>query len=64
MVLRRSTDNGKTWQDQQIVRQDPAPHGYGDPSFVVDRQTGRIYARRSPFIRRFQPHVSLADRSC
>lgn len=43
MVLRRSTDNGATWQDQQIVRQDPAPHGYGDPSFVVDRQTGRIF---------------------
>jgi sialidase-1 len=43
MVLRRSTDNGKTWQDQQIVRQDPAPQGYGDPSLLVDRRTGRIF---------------------
>lgn len=43
MMLRRSTDNGQTWQDQQIVRQDPAPHGYGDPSLLVDRQTGRIF---------------------
>ncbi|MFF0341529.1 exo-alpha-sialidase [Kribbella sp. NPDC004875] len=43
MVVRRSTDNGVTWQDQQIVRQDPAPHRYGDPSFVVDRRTGRIF---------------------
>jgi sialidase-1 len=43
IVLRRSTDNGRTWQDQTIVRDDPAPHGYGDPSLVVDRVTGRIF---------------------
>lgn len=43
MVVRRSTDNGRTWQAQQIVREDPAPHGYGDPSLVVDHQTGRIF---------------------
>ncbi|NIK58581.1 exo-alpha-sialidase [Kribbella shirazensis] len=43
IVLRRSTDNGKTWQEQQIVRQDPAPQGYGDPSLIVDRVTGRIF---------------------
>jgi sialidase-1 len=43
IVLRRSTDNGQTWQDQTIVRDDPAPHGYGDPSLVVDKVTGRIF---------------------
>ncbi|GGB44236.1 hypothetical protein GCM10011492_39140 [Flexivirga endophytica] len=43
MIIRRSTDGGKTWQKQQVVRQDPAPHGYGDPSLLVDKDTGRIF---------------------
>ncbi|HET8600591.1 MAG TPA: sialidase family protein, partial [Segeticoccus sp.] len=43
MVIRRSTDDGRTWQTQQVVREDPAPHGYGDPSLVVDHDTGRIF---------------------
>ncbi|WAC94794.1 exo-alpha-sialidase [Streptomyces sp. NA13] len=43
IVLRRSTDGGATWQPQQIVRKDPAPQGYGDPSLLVDRETGRIF---------------------
>ncbi|MFF1357846.1 exo-alpha-sialidase [Streptomyces sp. NPDC058297] len=43
IVLRRSTDDGRTWQSQSIVRKDPAPHGYGDPSLLVDRRTGRIF---------------------
>jgi sialidase-1 len=43
IVLRRSTDGGTSWQDQQIVRTDPVPQGYGDPSLIVDRQTGRIF---------------------
>lgn len=42
-VLRRSTDGGRTWTTQQVVRADAAPHGYGDPSFVVDHRTGRIF---------------------
>lgn len=41
--LRRSTDGGRTWQTQQIVRSDPAPKGYGDPSLLVDGRTGRIF---------------------
>ncbi|WLQ51799.1 exo-alpha-sialidase [Streptomyces poriferorum] len=43
VVLRRSTDGGTTWQAQQVVRKDPAPQGYGDPSLLVDRTTGRIF---------------------
>lgn len=43
VVLRRSTDGGATWQPQQVVRKDAAPQGYGDPSLLVDRTTGRIF---------------------
>lgn len=43
IVLRRSDDGGKTFGDQIIVRGGDADHGYGDPSFVVDRRTGRIF---------------------
>ncbi|MFI6938490.1 exo-alpha-sialidase [Streptomyces sp. NPDC050418] len=43
VVLRRSTDGGATWQAQHTVRKDAAPKGYGDPSFLVDRETGRIF---------------------
>jgi sialidase-1 len=41
--MRRSTDGGATWQAQQVVRKDAAPKGYGDPSLLVDRVTGRIF---------------------
>ncbi|MGV9291345.1 exo-alpha-sialidase [Streptomyces sp. NPDC003719] len=43
IVLRRSTDGGATWQAQQVVRKDAAPKGYGDPSLLVDRETGRVF---------------------
>ncbi|MEO7101810.1 MAG: sialidase family protein [Gemmatimonadaceae bacterium] len=43
IVLRRSRDGGRTFGDQIIVRAGDADHGYGDPSFVVDRRTGRIF---------------------
>ncbi|WP_399881784.1 exo-alpha-sialidase [Streptomyces sp. BBFR51] len=43
VVLRRSTDGGATWQAQQVVRKDAAPKGYGDPSLLVDRETGRVF---------------------
>ncbi|GHD86314.1 exo-alpha-sialidase [Streptomyces naganishii] len=43
IVLRRSTDGGATWQAQQVVRKDPAPNGYGDPSLLVDRESGRVF---------------------
>ncbi|PAK25968.1 neuramidase [Streptomyces sp. alain-838] len=43
VVVRRSTDGGSTWQAQQVVRKEAAPKGYGDPSLLVDRETGRIF---------------------
>ncbi|MDI3388478.1 exo-alpha-sialidase [Streptomyces sp. B-S-A8] len=43
IVLRRSTDGGATWQAQQTIRKDAAPKGYGDPSLLVDRETGRVF---------------------
>ncbi|MFB6780399.1 exo-alpha-sialidase [Streptomyces sp. NPDC056352] len=43
IVLRRSTDGGVTWQAQQVVRKEAAPNGYGDPSLLTDRTTGRIF---------------------
>lgn len=42
-LLRRSTDGGKTWKPAQIVRSAPKPAGFGDPSLLVDRATGRIF---------------------
>ncbi|MFD4338025.1 exo-alpha-sialidase [Streptomyces anulatus] len=43
LVIRRSTDGGRTWTQQQVVRRDAAPKGYSDPSLIVDRQTGRVF---------------------
>lgn len=43
LVIRRSTDNGATWRDRQVVRTADAPLGFGDPSLIVDQQTGRIF---------------------
>ncbi|MEV8225820.1 exo-alpha-sialidase [Streptomyces sp. NPDC079167] len=43
VVLRRSTDGGATWGTQQVVRKEAAPKGFGDPSLLVDRTTGRIF---------------------
>ncbi|EHY91143.1 LOW QUALITY PROTEIN: putative carbohydrate binding protein,alpha-galactosidase family protein,BNR/Asp-box repeat protein [Saccharomonospora azurea NA-128] len=43
LLMRRSTDGGTTWGPQQVIRQDPAPNGYGDPSLLVDRETGRVF---------------------
>ncbi|OON81756.1 exo-alpha-sialidase [Streptomyces tsukubensis] len=43
VVVRRSTDGGVTWQAQRVVRKEAAPKGFGDPSLLVDRETGRIF---------------------
>ncbi len=43
LLLRRSTDNGKTWKPQQVVRTGGGLNGYGDPSLLVDMDTGRIF---------------------
>jgi sialidase-1 len=43
LLLRRSSDDGRTWQPQQVVRTGSGLAGYGDPSLLVDAQTGRIF---------------------
>lgn len=43
LVVRRSTDGGATWQAQRVVRIEAAPKGFGDPSLLTDRTTGRIF---------------------
>lgn len=43
VLVRRSTDGGRTWQARQVVRSDTAPLGFGDPSALVDRVTGRVF---------------------
>lgn len=42
LVLRRSTDNGKTWSDL-IMIWDDADNTCGNPSPIVDMETGRIH---------------------
>lgn len=42
--LRRSTDNGATWSDPQIVHHaETTKEGTGDTSLVVDRETNRVF---------------------
>jgi sialidase-1 len=41
--LRRSTDNGRSWGEQQLVRSGTGLNGYGDPSLLVDSMTGRVF---------------------
>lgn len=42
-VMKCSTDGGKTWSAMQVVLDFKAPNGGGDPTLLVDRQTGRIW---------------------
>lgn len=44
--LSRSTDKGETWQPMKVIIDMGAPHdqnGAGDPSILVDKQTGTIW---------------------
>lgn len=43
LLLRRSLDDGITWQPQQVVRTGTGLQGFGDPSLLVDAATGRIF---------------------
>lgn len=47
IVMRRSTDNGKTWSTPYVIAagkvSDPKD-GYSDPSLLVDRDTGRVFS--------------------
>lgn len=42
LVLKRSTDGGRTWGPLHVVAADP-PNRVANQSVVVDRQTGRIH---------------------
>ena len=42
LVLKRSFDNGKTWEPIQVIWSDP-PNTCGNPCPVVDRDTGTIW---------------------
>lgn len=43
LLLRRSFDDGNSWEPQQLIRTGEGLAGYGDPSLLVDRETGRIF---------------------
>lgn len=42
LLMKRSTDNGKTWSKEQIIWDD-AQNTCGNPCPVIDEETGRIY---------------------
>ncbi|MEV7546614.1 sialidase family protein [Streptomyces sp. NPDC089915] len=42
LVLKRSTDEGRTWGPMQIIRGAGDPGAYGNPAPVVDSASGRI----------------------
>lgn len=44
VVVKRSTDNGQTWSDMQVIAQGNAASNktYGDPAIICDRKTGTI----------------------
>ena len=42
LVLKRSTDGGKTWDDLIVIRDD-STNVCGNPSPVIDRKTGKIF---------------------
>lgn len=43
IVIRRSSDNGKTWSDIETVADFPFGKSASDPSMIVDRVTGEIF---------------------
>jgi len=66
LVMRRSTDNGESWQRMQVILDLPEGHGCGDPSLIVDRITGRIfcfyaYAPPGISIHKAKPGSNAAD---
>lgn len=62
-MVRRSTDGGRTFAPQIVVRADSAPFGFGDPSFVVDRITGRILLFYAAGVRQgfFGAHAGVGE---
>ncbi len=63
VMLRRSTDGGRTFAPPITVRADTAPFGFGDPSFVVDRVTGRIFLFYAAGVRQgfFGAHAGVGE---
>lgn len=51
VVLRRSVDGGATWGPRRVVRADTAPLGFGDPSLLVNRSTGRVFLFHAASVR-------------
>ncbi|MFC7794119.1 exo-alpha-sialidase [Streptomyces cinereoruber] len=43
VMVRRSTDNGRTWTTPQAIADYDNGVGAGDPSMIVDRVTGRVF---------------------
>ncbi|GAA3401797.1 sialidase family protein [Pseudarthrobacter polychromogenes] len=43
LLIRRSTDSGRTWDSQAVVRTGTGLEGFGDPSLLVDMDTQRIF---------------------
>lgn len=45
ILQRRSTDGGRTWAEQTVVRAGSSSprKGYSDPSYIVDRDTGTVF---------------------
>lgn len=43
IVIRRSSDNGKTWSDIEMVADFPWGKSASDPSMIVDQITGEIF---------------------
>ena len=51
LVMRRSRDGGRNWDALRVVRADTAPLGFGDPSLLVDRVTGRVFLFHAASVR-------------
>jgi sialidase-1 len=43
LAMKRSFDNGKTWTPLKIIADYPGEEAAGDPSLLIDRQTGTIW---------------------
>jgi hypothetical protein len=43
LLLRRSVDKGATWQASRTLVESVGEDGWANPTFVVDRQTGKVF---------------------
>ena len=43
IALRHSDDHGLTWSDARLLRRHEPGRGFGDASFVVDPDSGRVF---------------------